>query len=242
MTGILDNKVDFSELKWDTEFFGVTSAKAILNKPITLNEWVELKKRFNDYQFISIVNNNSEPVNAQIIGKDTSAFLVDVNIQFMKKIEYSHEIPTNITVHSGLERNNQVIEMADFQFSKFTEDPDLAKRGGDKLYSQWLVNSFNDQDKFYALSKDENGEITGFLLYSFSDNFCVIELIAVSRTNTKGGVGTALFKAVENAAFQRGINEIRVGTQVRNIGAINFYHKVGCRQVGCHQIYHLWNL
>lgn len=240
LEGNINDAVAFYDLKWDTEYFGVTSAKAILNKPLALNEWKELKTRFNDYQFISIVNNNSEPVNAQIIGKDTSAFLADVNIQFIKKIEHSHEVPVNITVHRALERNNQIIEMADFKFSKFTEDPELVMRGGGKLYRQWLINSFDNSDKFFVLSKDETGGINGFLLHSYSDNACIIELIAVSKTATKSGLGTSLFKGLEYAAHQRGIDEIRVGTQVRNTGAINFYHKVGCKQVGCHQVYHLW--
>ena len=39
----IENTVTFYELKWDTEFFGVTSAKAILHKPLSLNEWDELK-------------------------------------------------------------------------------------------------------------------------------------------------------------------------------------------------------
>ncbi|WP_255452321.1 GNAT family N-acetyltransferase [Sporosarcina sp. ANT_H38] len=240
MGGNVENNVEFYDLKWDAEFFGITCAKVILNKPLNPHEWEELKTKFNEYQFLSIVNNNSEPVNAQIIGKDTSAFLADVNIQFMKKVEDSHEVPVNITVHRALERNNQVIEMADFKFSKFTEDPELAMRGGDKLYRQWLINSFDNQDKFFALSNDEHGRINGFLLHSYSDNACIIELIAVSKTVTKSGLGTSLFKALEYTAYQRGINEIRVGTQVRNMGAINFYHKVGCKQVGCHQVYHLW--
>lgn len=236
----VENAVEFYYLKWDTEFFGVTSAKAILNEPITLLEWEELRKKFNDYQFISIVNNNSEPTNAQIIGKNTSAFIADVNIQFMKKVCQPHDIPVNITVHPALERNDQVIEIADFQFSKFTEDLELAKRGGNKLYRQWLINSFNDPEKFYALSKNKNGDINGFLLHSYTEDACVIELIVVSKSITKGGIGTSLFKAVELAAYERGITEIRVGTQVRNMGAINFYHKVGCKQIGCHQVYHLW--
>lgn len=241
MSGNVANAVNFYDLKWDTNFFGVTSAKAILNKPVTLSEWEELKNRFNDYQFISIVNNNSEPVNAQMIGKNTSAFLADINIQFTKKVNTPQDRQLNITIHRALERNDQVIEIADFQFSKFTEDPELAKRRGDELYNQWLINSFNNQDKFYALSNDENGDINGFVLFSYSGDSCVIELIAVSRRVIKGGLGTSLFKAVEYAAYQRGIKEINVGTQVRNLGAINFYHKVGCRQVACHQVYHLWN-
>jgi RimJ/RimL family protein N-acetyltransferase len=237
-----EEAVTFNKLTWDTEFFGVTSAKATLHKPLTLNEWAELKTRFKDYQFISIMNKNSEPINAQFIGKDTSAFLADTNIQFEKKLVGFDEKPKNITIHQALEKNDQITEIADFQFSKFTEDPELAKRGGDHVYRQWLINSFGKPDKFYALSKDEIGVINGFLLFSYVDNVCVIELIAVSQKEAKGGIGTSLFKAIEYGAHQQGVKEIKVGTQVRNLGAINFYHKAGCKQVGCHQIYHLWNL
>lgn len=237
-----ENAVTFSELNWDTDFFGVTSARATLHKPLTLGEWLELKNRFKDYQFISILNINCEPMNTQLIAKDTTAFLADVNIQFEKKLVGLDGKPRNITINQALEKNDQVIEIADFQFSKFTEDLELAKRGGNQVYQQWLNNSFGKTDKFYALSKDEIGDINGFLLFSYADSTCVIELIAVSKKETKGGIGTSLFKAVEYEAHQKGVKKIKVGTQVRNLGAINFYHKVGCKQVGCHQVYHLWNL
>ncbi|WP_064093145.1 GNAT family N-acetyltransferase [Rossellomorea aquimaris] len=237
----LEEAVTFNKLTWDTEFFGVTSAKATLHKPLTLNEWAALKTRFKDYQFISILNKNSEPINAQFIGKDTSAFLADINIQFEKKLVGLYDKPKNVTIHQALEKNDQITEIADFQFSKFTEDPELAKRGGDQVYQQWIINSFGKTDKFYALSKDDIGIINGFLLFSYVDNVCVIELIAVSQKETKGGIGTSLFKAVEYETHQKGVKKIKVGTQVRNSGAINFYQKVGCKQVGCHQVYHLWN-
>ncbi|HFK1432569.1 TPA: GNAT family N-acetyltransferase [Bacillus cereus] len=236
------DSVDFYDLEWDTEYFGVKSAKAVLQKPLTFNGWNELKARFKAYQFISIENRNSEPSNAQMIGRDSSAFLVDVNIQFVKELLDTHEMPQNVTIHQCLERNNQIIEMADFQFSRFTEDLELAKRGGKEVYNQWLINSFGKTDKFYALSKDEKNSINGFLLHSYLDNACVIELIAVSKATTKVGIGRSLFKAVECVAHQNGFNEIKVGTQLRNTGAINFYQRVGCKQVGCHQVYHLWNL
>ncbi|EKN62764.1 GNAT family N-acetyltransferase [Schinkia azotoformans] len=237
----LEKAVTFNELKWDTDYFGVASAKAILHRPLSLNEWDELKTRFKDYQFISIVNQNSEPFNAQLIGKDTSAFLADVNIQFEKRVFGINELPKNVTIHYSLERNEKILEIADFKFSKFTEDAELARRGGDQVYRQWIINSFKRQDKYHAVSNDENGNINGFVLFSYSDNQFVIELIAVSQKKSKGGVGTSLFKAVEYVAHQQGCSEIKVGTQVRNIVAINFYHKVGCKQIESHQVFHLWN-
>lgn len=238
----LENAVTFNELKWDTDFFGVTSAKVILHRPLTLYEWDELKSRFKGYQFISIMNKNSESINAQLLGKDTSAFLADVNIQFKKKLVAINGMPKDVTIYQALKRDDQILELADFQFSKFTEDPVLAKRGGDQVYRHWLINSFGKKDKLFALSVDKVGNINGFLLFSYADNACVIELIAVSQKEAKSGIGSNLFKAVEYVAHLQGLNEIKVGTQIRNLGAINFYNKVGCKQVGCHQVYHLWNL
>jgi dTDP-4-amino-4,6-dideoxy-D-galactose acyltransferase len=239
---INEQKYTFNKLEWDTEFFGVSSARAVLHQPVSLREWDELSARFREYQFISITNRDSNPINSQIIGKDTSAFLADINIQFEKKLNGLTGIPSNITIHQELEWNEDIVKLADFQFSKFTEDPELAKRGGDKVYHKWVYNSFEKAEKFFALSHNEKGDINGFLLYSYSDSNCVIELIAVSKVKSKGGIGTSLFNAVEHSSQKMGFTKIIVGTQVRNIGAINFYHKVGCKQVGCHQVYHLWNL
>jgi dTDP-4-amino-4,6-dideoxy-D-galactose acyltransferase len=238
----IESAISFSELQWDTEFFGVSCAKAILHKPVTRLEWKGLLEEFRNYQFISIQNLNSEPANALLIGKDTTAFLADVNIQFIKKIDAPPIMPESIRIYQAMERNEQIFNMADFPFSKFTEDPELAKRGGAEVYRQWLINSFEKQDKFYAVAEGENGKIEGYLLHSYSDRACTIELIAVLSNKAKGGIGTNLVEAIEHSAYQRGCCEIRVGTQVRNVGAINFYHKVGYKQVGCHQVYHLWNL
>jgi dTDP-4-amino-4,6-dideoxy-D-galactose acyltransferase len=235
-------KYTFNKLEWDTKFFGVNSARAVLYQPVSLREWEELSASFRDYQFISITNRNSDPINSQLIGKDTSAFLADVNIQFEKKLNGLTEMPLNITIHQEIEWSEDIVKLANFQFSKFTEDPELAKRGGDKVYHQWINNSFKNTEKSFALSHNEKGDIDGFLLYSYSDSNCVIELIAASKDKSKSGIGTSLFNAVEHSSQKMDANKIIVGTQVRNIGAINFYHKVGCKQVGCHQVYHLWNL
>lgn len=233
-----ESAVTFLDLKWDTEFFGITCAKAILHKSLTQQEWAKTKERFQPYRFVSIENRNSEPVNAQLIGSETNAFLADVNIQFSKKPEAVCINQESIRIYHSMEYDSRILEMADFAFSKFIEDPQLAQRGGADVYRQWLINSFGKTDKFFAI--DESTDINGFLLYTFSGRTCIIELISVSSNLSKKGIGTNLFRAVESIAYQQGCDEMKVGTQVRNIRAINFYHKVGCKMVECHQIYHLW--
>jgi len=232
----------FYELPWDTQYFGMKSAKAILHMPLTLPEWESLSKRFVEFTFISIENRNAEPANAQFIGHNTTAFLADVNIQFVKKVAAPSLLPEGISILQAMKKDDNILELADFSFSKFIEDPELFKRGGADVYRQWLLNSFEKQDKFFVISKSNQGEANGFLLFSYSGNACLIELIAVSKGKKNSGIGTKLFQALEYAAGQHGCNEIKVGTQMRNTGAINFYHKMGCKQVGCHQIYHLWNI
>ncbi|UTE73405.1 GNAT family N-acetyltransferase [Rossellomorea marisflavi] len=236
-----EDKITFEELSWDSEFFGVSSAKATLHKKIEIPLWNNLKTRFKDYQFISIINMNSDSSNAQFIGRYTSAFLIDVNIQFKKDLKSFNELPPHISIQQMKEENQQIVDLAEFDHSKFTEDPNLAIRGGAQVYKNWISNSFNKQGKFFAVSKDTNSKINGFTLFSFSNGYCIVELIAVSKENTKRRVGTSLFNAVESVAFKNGYKHLKVGTQIRNIAAINFYHKMGCKQEECNQVFHLWN-
>ncbi|NLK63626.1 MAG: GNAT family N-acetyltransferase [Tissierellia bacterium] len=234
--------VSFYELKWDSDFFKVTCAKAILHEPLSRDEWDDLKEKFNDYQLISIENQHSDPVNSQLIGKETSAFLADVNIQFAKKLEFAIEKPDNVTVQNYLAQDEQIVEMAEFRYSKFIEDKEFYKRNGSQIYKQWIINCFNKPDKYFVISRNEKGEIDGFLLHSFSESVCKVELLAVAKNSAGRGIGTRLFRMTEYDAKRKGCDEIRVGTMIRNLNAINFYHKMGCKQIGCHQIYHLWRL
>lgn len=236
-----NGKITLKELSWDTQFFGVKSAKAVLYEPLENTEWLIVQDYFSKYQFISIENRNSEPVNARFIGKDTNAFLADVNIQFVKPLSGNKDTDKGIFIGNNLEYTEKLLRIGRYEYSKFLEDPELAKRNGTAVYTHWLVNSFNRQDKYFALSKDENGAINGYILYSFDNESCMIELIAVDSAKKNKGIGTKLFNAVENTAYNNGCKEIKVGTQIRNLGAINFYNKMGCRQTGCHQVYHLWN-
>jgi len=238
----ISSAYSFRELHWDTEFFGISCAKAILHKPLSRIEWETLRDKFYDYQFISFENRYSESVNALYIGKETTAFLADVNIQFKKKVDTTCNMPKGVKIYQFMGRDDRILEMANFPFSKFTEDQGLAKRGGADVYRHWLINSFSKPGKYYAIDEGIDSEINGYLLHSYLNKTCTVELIAVSRNKTKGGIGMNLMKAVEYLACQHGCDELKVGTQVRNLEAINFYHKCGFRQVESYQVYHLWNL
>lgn len=234
----------FRELDWDTKFFGVSCAKAILTVPLADEDWAELLGKMAPYTFVSIENRNSEPSNDRRIGTDTRAFLADVNLQFEKKltsrnVSDSEPIPS-VLIFEAMERDERILGMSVFEKSKFVSDPELRRRGGDRVYREWLCNAFEKPGKFFAVALDQSGDAIGYLLHSYSDSLCTIELISVDGTVRQAGIGSALFHAVERDAFRRGCDTLRVGTQIRNIGAVNFYHKCGCKLTGCHAVYHLW--
>jgi len=85
------------------------------------------------------------------------------------------------------------------------------------------------KNKFYALAEDKHGDLNSFLLHSYSDNACVVELIAISKATTKKRYWLKFIQISGIWAYQRSILEKKVGAQVRDMGAINFYHKVGCK-------------
>lgn len=229
-------------MQWDTDFFGLSCAKAVLARPLSREDWNELKSRLEKFQLAYLENQNSEPWNARLIGLETSAYLVDINVQFSKRVSGTHAPADNIQISHPMPYEERLLDLAEFKWSRFTDDPGLLSRGGDQVYRQWLINAFNNEDKHWAMSLDQTGAIMGYLLHSYAGSDCRLELLAISPDQAGRGVGGSLVKAVEVAAHGRGMEAIRVGTQLRNLNAINLYHRLGFKQVTSHQIYHLWNI
>lgn len=236
-----NDNFSFYKLEWDTDYFGISCAKLILHEPIKMKDWESIQDSLLDYQFISIVNEKCNPTNSKIISSETPAFIIDTNIQFVKKTNKIKKINSHVSIAKALEWNEEIINMANFNNSKFIDDNKLASRGGEHVYSEWVKNAFNNPDKYFATYTDSSNILLGFALFSFNEESCVIELIAVSSERKRSGIGVALFEATEHKAHLLGYSQIKVGTQIRNVNAINFYNKVGCKQIEAHQIYHLWN-
>jgi len=233
----------FGLLEWDSVFFGIPCAKASLLRTLSSKQWEDLKSNFRKCDFICIQNNDSNPENSVKIGQETSSFLADVNIQFKKKLTADPQISSwrNITISESLKYDDELIEIMNFKYSRFIDDEILRQRGGKEVYSNWLKNAFDKSGKYFAVHRDENNFVTGYLLFSFFEKNCTVELLNVKQGESGKGVGRHLIKTAESFAWERGMEEISVGTQIRNISAINFYNLTGFRQSGCHQIYHLWN-
>ena len=177
-------KAEIKPLQWDTEYFGIRCGKAVVNDSDT--DFSEFCQDTCEYEFVTIQNiGNNVEVNKQI-AINTSAYLVDVNIQFEKEILTDNingsnsciimktvDTPDNI-------RRKLTVEKNDFKFSKFVCDDELKKRNGYLVYREWLKNACKDANKYFALlmSKDN---VCAYILFNIDNNIGTIELVKVAK-------------------------------------------------------------
>ena len=240
----MDNEqFNFFKLGWDTEYFKIPCAKAVLYDTLTAEEWGKLVPLFADYTLIVIENKGMDPVNAQWIGRNTTAFLADVSIvleKFLSSENSLYELPPGIEISNNVPYNEDIMASSRHTYTRLIYDPELFKRGGDKVLDQKLFNSFEKDEKYFSLSYNEHNRCDGHVLFYFQDKYLQLEQISVFES--KKGIGTRLIKSLEYAAVIRGLYHIRSGLSLYNIPSMNLHIKVGYRFVENNQVYHLWNL
>lgn len=74
-------------LKWDTDYFGISCARVILLGAVGEAEQEEILSFCRSFDFVTLTNLYNCSENNFWIGRRTSAFLADVNIQFIKSID-----------------------------------------------------------------------------------------------------------------------------------------------------------
>lgn len=231
-------------LSWDTDYFGVKSARVNLKGIVKEDDKDRILEYCSQFQFTTISNMNNIKENNYWIGKKTNAFLTDMNIQFHKVLNYkpNHQAENAYVVNNCL-RNEQIVEIArkSFQHSRFFNDSKLCQEKAKNIYLHWTECAFGQESKYFVICERDK-QIAGYILCSLNEeqHYCVIELIAVDEKYQGQRVGKSLVQILETFVIDKGINIIKVGTQVNNISAAQFYSKMGFIYVSCGSVYHLW--
>lgn len=231
-------------LDWDTEYFGVKSARVNLKGIITEANQVLILDYCKAFEFITIANVDNIKENNYWIGKKTNAFLTDINIQFEKVVERKPDFVDKFTeVHKAYPRNEKIVDIAKsaFVYSRFFNDPSLPEKQAKNIYFHWTECAFYQKSKYFAVA-NRDSEIAGYILLSVNEEeqVATIELIAVDEKFRGKQIGKSLVFAIELFAYDNGLKKIKVGTQIDNISAIRFYISCGFQYVSCNSIYHLW--
>lgn len=239
---LLNKNYELRPLQWDTDYFGVRSARANLSGIIDEQDQKVIIDFCKDYDFVTICNFDNINENNQWIGSRTNAFLADTNIQFLKVLEFKPGFQDeNTYVVNGLSRNEQILDIArkSFNYSRFFTDPKLSREQAKNIYLHWTECAFCQENKYFVVSERE-GNVAGYILFSFNEDISVIELIAVDEKYQGQRVGKSLIQKMESYVLDHRIQKIKVGTQVNNISAAQFYNALGFKYVSCASMYHLW--
>ena len=232
----------FHPLPWDTEYFGINSARVNLSGIVDENGQAEILDFCKDYEFVTLSNHDNINENNHWIGKRTTAYLVDMNIQFLKRINQRPDhLDTETSIANNLSRNDKIIDISrnSFNYSRFFNDPQLPHLQAKQIYQHWTECAFDQKDKYFVIS-ERAGLITGYILFSFVEDTSLIELIAVDKKHQGQKIGKSMIHALESYVLNQGIQKIKVGTQVNNIQAVQFYHAMGYKYAGCGSVYHWW--
>ena len=111
-----------------------------------------------------------------------------------------------------------------FRLSRFYHDPFFSTADADRLHAAWIANSVRGLAAAAVWVVPDVGFVTCKLL---ADGGGEVGLIGV-RPGARGrGAGRALMAVALDWFRSRGIAAVRVKTQVRNLQAMNFYHRLG---------------
>ena len=233
---------DCFPLTWDKDYFKVDSARVNLSGPVNYEGQEEILSFAKDYDFVTLVNLGNLKENNHWIGENTRAFLADVNIQFVKTLQDRSKVEDDNTgVENNLSFNQEILDISkeSFKYSRFFNDPKLPRKEAENIYLHWAECAFDQEDKYFVISKRQ-GRIAGYILFSIDGQESTIELIAVDKEYQGQRVGKSLINKMETFLLDKAINKIKVGTQVNNISAAQFYLKMGFIYVGCGSMYHMW--
>lgn len=111
-----------------------------------------------------------------------------------------------------------------FRRSRFYSDPFFSEADADRLHVAWLANSVSGQAANAVLINPDAGFVTCKLT---KDGRGEVPLIGVWEQSRQRGAGRELMTAAVNWFTGHRVTIVNVKTQVKNLRAMNFYHRLG---------------
>ena len=130
-----------------------------------------------------------------------------------------------VATHNDLDALYQV-ELECFREHRFRKD-----------HLDWILAN----DKALTLVEEtDEGRILGALMLLFEGTACRVLSVAVVPEARRGGLGTKMMQATEDAARERGSSVVRLEVSTQNLGAVEFYRGLGYRTDGVLYGYYSW--
>ncbi|MBU0579594.1 MAG: GNAT family N-acetyltransferase [Candidatus Margulisbacteria bacterium] len=165
---------------------------------------------------------------------------MDTNVSFEKSVSKDLHNTNNCVLRFAEkidEENTVQLAKNSFVFSRFHLDKEFTSKESATIKGEWVRNFFKGQRGDFMILALVNNQIVGFLqLLKSPQDTLVIDLIAVDEKQRKKGIAGDMISFAEKNI--KGIQNIKVGTQIANIPSIRFYQNIGFKFIGANYVFH----
>ena len=224
-------------LNWDSDFFGLRIAKAIVASEDDIAILARLEGELSDlYDLIYIFSNPDLEISFN------RAYLVD------RKAVFS----TNKTQHWGTDPaieewdaervSEELVSLAliSGKYSRFKIDSLFPTGSYEKLYTRWIEQSVNKSIASEVFCYMIDNTPQGLLTLSRTNSHSSIGLVAVNDGLQNKGIGTALVRHAISFVYEHNGKSLSVTTQLDNKPACQLYTKCGFGLESVTKIWHWW--
>jgi ribosomal protein S18 acetylase RimI-like enzyme len=233
-------------LSWDSSFFGFrigrVHADALDEGQVAqLDAWAQ----DNLVRCLYFQARSDDPTTV-LVAESNQFHLVDVRITFVHQFRGQPLSPSpNANIRRVLPSEVGIlreIALDSYRESRFYFDRRMARERVSALYETWIVKSCNGYADVVFVAHDSDQRPIGFVSCDLSreQKDGSVGLIGVNQDFRGQGVGTALVQQALLWCFQRGMNNVRVVTQARNVEAQRLYQRNDFVTEDVHLWYHKW--
>ncbi len=230
-------------LPWDTEFFGVATARVIgdtltPDRAREIDQWCQSRK----IRLLYFLARSNDVITTRT-AEERGYRLVDLRTTFEKRlidrVPAAHRaigpfIPSDLPVLQRIARTS-------YTDSRFYHDGHIPRATCDRLFENWTTQSCQGQSDQVLVAR-EAGQAVGYVTCDLdaATRWAAIGLIGVDESFRGKGFGRQLVESALAWAAQQGALGMTVVTQGRNIAAQRLYLQCGFVTRPVQRYYHKW--
>lgn len=223
------------ELTWDSAFFkrkiGVLLIRSS-SEPLRITKALE-RARKEGFEYVTCKLRSQDTSLIRLL-ESFGFYLTDIGVTLVMKTG------TQIPRHAFLDRSSEdgfrekAVRLATaedipmlrkiikslFPDSRFYSDPFFSKKDADRLYEIWIENSVRGDAADVVYCIPEVGFVT---CRRSAGRTGEIILLGIRKSMTGKGFGSALLLKAVQWFTEQGLKMVTVRTQLKNLGALNFY-------------------